>query len=345
MHALFVKLGAIGDIVHTLPALAAVRRSRPELRISWVAETRSAEILRGNPLIDNLIEINTRSLRKGNIATEILPAIREQMRTLRQEKFDVALDFQGLIKSAAVAKASGAPVRWGFDKLNRREPSGRVLLTNTVTIPPGVHVILKNLMLAEAALGIKVPVPAELEYPMPRDAGAVSEADEIAKRLGGPFAILNPAGGWVTKLWRAADFGRLADIIAARFRLSPVITVAPNEMDLANEVLANSRTGRAIVVTPTLKGFYELARRSAVYIGGDTGPTHLAIAAGAHVVGIFGPTEWWRNGSLNPDDICVERTDIPCRINCHRRSCGNWICMDIPPERVADAVAERLARG
>lgn len=344
MHALFVKLGAIGDIVHTLPALAAVRSSRPDIRISWVVETRSAEILRGNPAIDHLIEIDTRSLRKGNVVTDILPGLKEQMRGLRRERFDIALDFQGLIKSAAVAKFSGAPVRWGFDKASLREAAGRVFLTNTAAIPPGTHVILKNLILAEAALGVTLPAPTELEFPMSEDAVAFEEAEAITERIGGAFAILNPAGGWVTKLWRAADFGRLADLINERFGLAPIITVAPNEMDLANAVLANSGSGRAIIVTPTLKGFYELARRSEVYVGGDTGPTHLAIAAGARVVGIFGPTEWWRNGSLNPDDICIERIDIGCRIDCHRRTCNNWICMDIPAERVADAVAERLAR-
>jgi heptosyltransferase I len=343
VHALFVKLGAIGDIVHALPALAAVRNSRPDVKISWVVETRSAEILRGNPYIDRLIEIDTRSLRKGSVATDILPALKDQLRGLREEKFDIALDFQGLIKSAGVAKLSGAPVRWGFDKTNLREPAGRVFLTDRAPIPPQTHVIRKNIMLAQAAFGI--PDPESVSYPMADDAKAIREAEAIAERAGGAFAILNPAGGWVTKLWRAADFGRLADIIAERSGLAPIITVAPSEADLANEVLAGSRSGRVMVVMPTLKGFYELARRCEVYVGGDTGPTHLAIAAGARVVGIFGPTEWWRNGSLNPDDVCVERTDIGCRVDCHRRTCGNWICMDIPAERVADAVAERLARG
>jgi ADP-heptose:LPS heptosyltransferase len=91
-----------------------------------------------------------------------------------------------------------------------------------------------------------------------------------------------------------------------------------------------------------LKGFYELAKKAAVYVGGDTGPTHLAIAAGAPIVGIFGPTEWWRNGSPFTEDICVERTDISCRVECHRRTCSNWICMDIGVETVLEAVTERL---
>jgi ADP-heptose:LPS heptosyltransferase len=91
-----------------------------------------------------------------------------------------------------------------------------------------------------------------------------------------------------------------------------------------------------------LKGFYELARGASVYVGGDTGPTHIAVAAGTPIVGLFGPTEWWRNGSPRSEDICVERNDIDCRVDCHRRSCSKWICMDIEVERVLEAVGRRI---
>ena len=85
-----------------------------------------------------------------------------------------------------------------------------------------------------------------------------------------------------------------------------------------------------------------MSKRASLYVGGDTGPTHLAVAAGTPVVGLFGPTEWWRNGSPDPRDICVERLDIGCRTDCHRRRCSNWICMEIPVEAVADAAARRI---
>ena len=104
-------------------------------------------------------------------------------------------------------------------------------------------------------------------------------------------------------------------------------------------MLQASQSGKARAVSLSLKGFYELAKRAQVYVGGDTGPTHLAIAAGTPIVGLFGPTEWWRNGSLRAADICVERVDIDCRTDCHRRACSKWICMDIEVERVLQAVA------
>jgi ADP-heptose:LPS heptosyltransferase len=100
--------------------------------------------------------------------------------------------------------------------------------------------------------------------------------------------------------------------------------------------------GKALPVNLSLKGFYSLAQRARVYVGGDTGPTHIAVAAGTPIVGLFGPTEWWRNGSPRPEDICVERNDIDCRVDCHRRSCSKWICMDIEVERVMRAVEQRL---
>jgi ADP-heptose:LPS heptosyltransferase len=108
MRILIVKLGSIGDIIHTLPSLDAIRKALPDAEISWVAEERSAEILRGNPLIDNLIEVDTQSLRGGMGVEEILLNVSKQLKGLRRFKFDVAVDFQGLWKSAAIAKLSGA---------------------------------------------------------------------------------------------------------------------------------------------------------------------------------------------------------------------------------------------
>jgi len=158
------------------------------------------------------------------------------------------------------------------------------------------------------------------------------------------FAILNPGGGWPTKLWSAERFGTLADELWTHYGLSSLVTYGPGERELAETVLSFSRTGKAHAVSPSLKGFYALAKRASLYVGGDTGPTHLAVAAGAPIAGLFGPTEWWRNGSPCPEDICIERNDIDCRVDCHRRSCSKWICMDISVEQVLKFAGERLLR-
>src|SRR5215216_6513089 len=124
MRILFVKLGSIGDVVHTLPALAAVRRA--------------AEILRDNPLLETLIEVDTKGLRRWPLSGETLPATRRQLRRLRASPFDLSLDFQGLLKSALVARLSGARRRAGFDRALLREPASRFLLTETVRVPEDI---------------------------------------------------------------------------------------------------------------------------------------------------------------------------------------------------------------
>jgi lipopolysaccharide heptosyltransferase I len=344
MRILIVKLGSIGDIVHTLPAVAAIRKAMPDAKISWVVERRAAEILRDNPLLDRLIEVDTKALRRGLVSGETLRAPRQQLRQLRASAFDLALDFQGLLKSASIARLSGAHRIFGFSRDSLREPASRILLSKTIPISKNSHVIRKNLTLASGALGISVPQDADLEFPIATNSGHEAEALN-AVTAGTNYAILNPGGGWPTKLWSGERFGRLADELWSHHGLHSLVTHGPGELELAETVLRASQSGKARAVNVSLKGFYELAKRAQVYVGGDTGPTHLAIAAGAPIVGLFGPTEWWRNGSLRPADICVERIDIDCRTDCHRRACSKWICMDVEVERVLQAVGLRLKVG
>jgi heptosyltransferase I len=343
MKILIVKLSSIGDIIHTLPTLAAIRRALPSAEISWVVEKNSAEILRNNQLLSQLIEIDTKGLRHKENLNEKLLAVRRQIKELRATNFDVALDFQGLLKSVGIGKLSGVKRRYGFAREALREPVSRFFLTKKFKVDMESHVIVKNLTLAQKAL--KIPVPHNnFEFPIFTDEKHRAEAEKIISQTGENFAILNPAGGWKTKLWQAENFGRLADRLWEENNLISVITTAPNERSLAEKSLRASESGKILLMTPSLKGFYELAKRTRVYVGGDTGPTHLAVAAGAPTVGLFGPTEWWFNGSPNPKDICVERTDIDCRTDCNRRSCSNWICLDIEVETVLKAVQKRLAK-
>src|SRR5256886_3475277 len=196
MRILIVRLGSIGDIVHTLPSLAVIRHALPDAEISWVVEHRAAEILRDNPLIDRLIEIDTKALRRGLMSGETLRAPRQQLRLLRASAFDLALDFQGLLKSATVARLSGARRIFGFDSDGLREPASRFLLHKKVSIPPRLHVIRKNLTLARAALGISVSYDEnDFEFPIAINAGHEQEAYEAASGTDGRYAILNPAGG------------------------------------------------------------------------------------------------------------------------------------------------------
>src|SRR3954471_24042213 len=135
MRILIVKLGSIGDIAHTLPALAAIRRALPRAEISWAVERRVAEILRDNPMVDRLIEVDTKVLRRWPMSGETLLAPRQQLRRLRASSFDTALDFQGLLKSAMISRLSGARLSYGFAREARRDPPSRFLLNRTVRVP------------------------------------------------------------------------------------------------------------------------------------------------------------------------------------------------------------------
>jgi lipopolysaccharide heptosyltransferase I len=345
MRILFVKLGSIGDIVHTLPSLAALRRALPHAEVSWVVEREAAEILKDNPLLDRLIEVDTKVLRRGLMSGETLRAPRQQLRRLRASAFDIALDFQGLFKSASVARLSGARRIFGFSREGLREPASRFLLSKTVFVPRHTHVIRKNLALIGGALSVPLPQTSDdLEFPITVSPAHENEAERAVSGIGRNYAILNPGGGWPTKLWSPERFGALADRLWSHYGLASIVSCGPNESDLAERVIDSSHSGQTRAVTLSLKGFYALAKRAQIYVGGDTGPTHIAVAAKTPIVGLFGPTEWWRNGSPREKDVCVERNDIDCRVDCHRRACSNWICMDIEVERVLQAVTERLNR-
>lgn len=343
MRILIVKLGSIGDIVHTLPSLAAIRAAMPDAEISWVAERGSIEILKDNPLLDRLIEVDTKALRRGLMSGETLRAPRQQLRRLRASAFDIALDFQGLLKSASIARLSGARRIFGYSSENLREPASGLLLSKRIPVAKHTHIINKGLQLVNGALDIPIPTDsADFKFPIHTDPVHEAEAMQAMAGTNGHYAILNPGGGWPTKQWSPERFGKLADALWVNLGLQSLVTYGPGEEELATQVQKASNSDKTKVVNLSLKAFYCLAKWGKVYVGGDTGPTHIAVAAGVPIVGLFGPTEWWRNGSPHAADICVERTDIDCRVECHRRACSNWICMDIDVERVFQAVATRL---
>jgi ADP-heptose:LPS heptosyltransferase len=295
--------------------------------------------------LEKTIVVDTKGLRRVPVSGETLSATRRQLRRLRASPFDLSIDFQGLLKSALIARLSGAQRSVGFAREHLREPASRFLLSKTFQVPQHTHVIRKNLALVASALGIDVPEDANgFEFHIATNSEHAREAERAAREARAPFAILNPGGNWVTKLWGAERYGQLADQLWTRHGLRSLVTHGPGETELAARVADASRLGVALPVSLSLKGFYELARRAEVYVGGDTGPTHIAVAAGAPIVGIFGPTEWWRNGSPRDADIEVGRMDIDCRVDCHRRACSNWVCMEMEVARVVDAVSERLRR-
>jgi heptosyltransferase-1 len=232
MRILIVKLSSIGDVVHALPAAALIRRVLPDAHISWVVERRAGAILKDSAAIDELVEIDTRAWRRHMLSASTLDEIRARLGRLRGPRraaggagVDVAIDFQGLLKSGLVAKASGATRRIGFETAGLREKASRFFLTEQVETAGFPHVIDKNLALARRAITNATADPTvnsngrgdRYEFPItvsPEDERHVERA--ISERGGGRFAIINPGGGWPTKLWPAGAYGQVADSLHAR---------------------------------------------------------------------------------------------------------------------------------
>ena len=337
---LIVRLGAIGDVIHTLPALAALRRALPAAHLSWAVERGgAAKLLQGNPYLDELIELDLRGWRKNWKAAETRTAIRASLSKLREAKFDLALDFQGLLKSAGVAWLAGVSRRIGFAKDALREPASRWLMTEQVAADDNDHVIKKNLRLVEH---LGCDVSGEFEFPIRLEASDERFADEQLERNNDALAILNPGGGWPTKLWHTSEFAAVADRLWQAFGIRSAITYGPGESTLAQLVVGQSKTGAAFPLASTLKEFLALARRAKLFLGGDTGPMHLAAAAGTPIVALFGPTSARRNGPFAKEDLIVERFDLDCRTDCYRRYCSHTSCMKLPVDQVWQAVTERL---
>lgn len=307
MRALLVRLSSIGDVVHTLPALAALHRHGWEA--GWLVEPPARVLLDENPLLAQVVAVPSRKAFGGGRA---LSAVR----ALRAHRYDVALDFQGLWKSAAWARLSGARRVLGWERPARREPSSALLLGERAEGTPVAHVIDKNLALLRP-LGIEAV--GLREFPLPFSAEAVANVDAGLAGLGrAGFAVLNPGGGWGSKLWPADSFGALARGLLD-LGLRSLVSWGPGEEALADRVVEASG-GAAVRSFPTsLLDYVEIARRARLVVAADTGPLHLACAVGTPVVALFGPTDPARNGPFAPEDLVLRETP-PCA-PCYSRTC------------------------
>ncbi len=325
---LIVRLGSLGDIVHALPAAAALRRAAPQARIDWLVDAQHRELVDLVPIIDEAVVLRSRTL--GGWL--------DVARLLRARRYDVAIDLQGLLKSAVLARASGARRVLGFSIWHLRERTARPFYSETAAPDSAEHVVRKNLALV-AALGVAAE---RLEFPLARrDSAALEEVRRAA--AGAPFALVNPGAAWPNKRWPPDRFGALAEILPSRFGLMPFVLWGPGEEALARAV-ADASGGIAVVAPRTsISDLVELAREASLMVSGDTGPIHLAAAVGTPVVGLYGPTSPARNGPWSPADVCLSRFE-GCHCH-HQRRCTAraWCLEDITVAEVAAAVERRLS--
>jgi heptosyltransferase-1 len=348
MKFLIVRLGSFGDIVHALPAVAALRERFPAARIDWLVDARYAAILRLVSVLDRVIVLGgSREADAHAIGTDRemhfagWQGLWRALADLRRSGYEVAFDLQGLIKSAVLARGSGAKRVIGFDRAHLREQPARFFYTETCNAGGTVHVVDKNLS-ALAAVGIS---NAARVFPIdPVSSPVVSLVRERLGLAGSvPFAVINPGGGWPNKRWPPDRYGAVAAAVRDRHGLRSVVLWGPGEQALADKVTAASG-GAAAVAPPTdVAGIIALARAARLFLAGDTGPLHVAAAAGAPVVGIYGPTDPARNGPWDPGDQVVSRYNA-CACHYERRCHeARWCLLDIAVEEIVDAIDRRLA--
>ncbi len=332
---LVVKLSSIGDVVQALPVAGALRRRFPEAYLAWAVGPAASEVVRGNPnLSETLVVGGSKEYGPGARAVPPVSAPRRLRRALREKGFELALDMQGLFKSALIAYLSGARERIGFRNLQE----GAFLLNNRRVVPDRreVHAVEGYLGFAEAVGG---------EWGPPDFTIATSEEDRkrAEELLGGRegLAALIPGARWESKRWPAERFGAAARALGEEFGLTGVVVGGAEDGKLAERIAAAGSEVVDLTGKTTLKELAEVFRRCRVTIGNDTGPLYVSFAVGTPTVTVFGPTDPRRVGPYGEGHARV-KVGMECA-PCRRRRCDPLRCMEaIAPETVVEAAGKLL---
>jgi ADP-heptose:LPS heptosyltransferase len=279
---LVVRLGSLGDIVHTFPAVAALRESFPTAEIVWLTHARYKQLVQTSGLASKIWTTETRAI------SSLMKTIRE----IRAASLDTAIDYQGLWKSASLPFLSGVKRRIGFSSESVREFAVPLLYTDRVHAT-SAHVADQNGELSKRA-GAENAVANFRLHPPP------SQPKELSKYLPSdgmkPYVVLSPGGGWRSKCWPPERFGELCKKIFQSLSLRCLINYGPGEEDLATKIRAASGDADPVLFNGELGPLMSLLRSAVCVVGGDTGPLHLGVALGTPVVALFGPTDPARNG-------------------------------------------------
>lgn len=359
-NLLIVRLSSMGDVIHTLPAACALRAAFPTAMIGWLIEERWAELLcapgtplRGprsaqRPLIDWVHTVNLVNWRNSLFSVTTAQSIARVWNDVRAAHYDVAVDLQGAMRSAILARWSGARVIYGAAE-TRESPAS--LWYTRQAIAHGTHVIEQNLSVAGTVAQSELGVQSKTKAPgvdLPRDPAA---EERIRQRLGEKnivdFAILNPGAGWGAKRWPAERYGEVACKLA-KAGLRTIFNYGPGEQELAlaaQYASTRCKTGPAEVtgaeiMTCTITELIGLTRRASLFIGGDTGPLHLAAALGVPVVAIYGPTDPARNGPYGTRSIVLRNPSSATTLA--RHSQPDQGLLEITPAAVIAAARELL---
>ncbi len=326
-NILIVKLSAIGDVAQALPALEAIKKTFPESRVTWVVEEAAAGVLEGHPLIDTLLVSGRRSWLRmlGHPRTfrEGFVKIVAFIRTLRATRHDIAIDLQGLLKSGILIGLTRADRKIGF--AGSRELSSFFLNECLPAYDKNKHALERYLDVARY-LGAR-DVSSSCTLPIDHERSVMRQRLSDAVLTRKPLIVMNPVARWETKLWPEKNFARLADRLIAEKQATIIFTGSKADYPIVSRILSMmEQPAENWAGETTLKELAALASLADLFVTTDTGPMHLAAAAHARVLALFGPTAPWRTGPYGPGQIVV-RAGIECS-PCFKRNCKDAIrCM------------------
>jgi heptosyltransferase-1 len=343
VNILIVKLSAIGDVVHTLPALNAIRKAYPEARITWLVEEAAHDLVKGHPALDRVLVSKRKRWLKELQSPSFLSATKEVhgfIKELRDTYYDMILDFQALLKSGILIALSRGKRKIGFGKgLEHMEYSYLFLNERVPAVSMECHALSRGLMLLNA-LGISTP---EVEYKLPVSNHDRQKVDDLLQRYGlvnpGRFVVVNPVAKWESKLWSNRKFAQLAGRLIAQYDVRVVFTGSSEDRRAIDQIKADmGEPAVNLAGETTLKMLAALYEKADVVVSTDTGPMHLAVAVGTPVVALFGPTAPWRTGPYGSGHQVV--TAGQACAPCFKRHCTTRDCMAlISVDQVIDAVS------
>jgi len=327
---LIVKLSAIGDVIHTLPAFNAIRKHYPHAHITWLVEEDAYHLLEGHAALNRIIISKRKRWLRGLRSLSLLNSIKEVYRfinELRDTRYDLILDFQALLKSGVLIGLSKGKRKIGFDKgMEHMEHSYLFLNERVPPVNMDNHAILRSVMMLEN-LGIN---SSEIVFNLPVFDQDRARAQDLLKRHGVKesrlLVAINPLTKWNTKLWSNRKFGELADVLIDRYEVSVVFTGSRVDRKTIQGIIGSMKFNAA-----NLAGETDLITLAALYekadflVSTDTGPMHLAAAVNTPVVALFGPTAPWRTGPFGPVHQII-RAEMDCS-PCFKRKCETLDCM------------------
>lgn len=327
MKILIVKLSAIGDVIHTLPALNSLRRHFPDAHITWLVEEAAFPIVEGHRALNRVLVSKRKQWMKElksreNSIGKILAFIKE----LRDTRYDMIIDFQALLKSGMLIALARGNRKIGFDRGMEHMEESHIFLNERV--PPVSmerHALLRYLSLLEG-IGIDSD---EIVYDIPVDASHREKAENLMGGLdtGKPFAAVNPMAKWETKLWYNDRFSELADNLAEKYDANILFTGSREDRPAVEDIISGMKHPAANLAGETdLKTLAAVYEKTEFLVTTDTGPMHLAAAVGTPVAAIFGPTAPWRTGPFGSGHKVI-RKSVPCG-PCFKRLCETKACMN-----------------